>query len=233
MAVQIASNNTRLARKSNNSLSNSGFMQNFDLDWTKYVEFIDASNFKNINEDYVQQILKELDQLKGQIKLNVPIGKPYVLKIVQAPAQLDILRKKSLIVPKTVLFTPEFKYFAMLMLLTLLLSEDSVGTPGIGLSAIQVGVPWQIFWAYLDKLNKWELVINPIWEAHNNMQVTEKEGCLSLPGVEIAVPRVKAIKAKYINMFGAKNKVILKDLDARVFQHEFDHLQGKLIIDYK
>ena len=227
------SNTINLAAKSNSSLSHNSSIQSFDLDWTKYVEFIDASNFKNINEDYIQQILKEIEQLKGQIKLNIPVGKPYVLKIVQAPAHLDILRKKSLIVPKTVLFTPEFKYFAMLMLLTLLLSEDSVGTPGIGLSAIQVGVPWQIFWAYLDKLNKWELVINPIWEAHNNMQITEKEGCLSLPGVEIVVPRVKAIKAKYINMFGAKNKVILKDLDARVFQHEFDHLQGKLIIDYK
>ena len=206
----------------------------FDTSWTQYVKFLDASNYKELKEESAQQILQELQKLYKDVTVNVPDPtKPYIMEIVQFAKTPDVLRQQSILIPRDYLNSSNFKYFVLLMLLTLLLSEDAVGTPGVGLSAIQVGVPWQMFWAYLGKLDKWELVINPVFEPHENTMVTEKEGCLSIIGVTVPVPRLKSIKAKYINNFGIKNKLVLKGFDARVFQHEYDHLKGKLIVDYK
>jgi peptide deformylase len=63
--------------------------------------------------------------------------------------------------------------------------------------------------------------------------VTAEEGCLSLPGIWIMVPRAKEIAVTYLNEHGKKQERRLKEWDARVVQHEVDHLDGVLIVDYQ
>lgn len=95
---------------------------------------------------------------------------------------------------------------------------------GVGISAPQIGAPGRWFIAH-------ELVIDPIILWESELQVTQPEGCLSLPGVSVEVPRAYAIRVLYKNRFCT---VItkLEGMEARVFQHEMDHLNGILITDY-
>jgi peptide deformylase len=57
------------------------------------------------------------------------------------------------------------------------------------------------------------------------------EGCLSVPGIRALVPRYQTIKIDYQNTLGQPKQLILDDFPARVFQHEFDHLQGLVYLD--
>ena len=60
-----------------------------------------------------------------------------------------------------------------------------------------------------------------------------EEGCLSLPEISVNVPRPVAITLQYQDENGQPQERRLKDLDARVVQHEVDHLDGRLIVDYQ
>ena len=74
-------------------------------------------------------------------------------------------------------------------------------------------------------------MINPI--IIKNSEETEKdwEGCLSLPGIRGLVPRYKDIKVEYFTREGKKQTKTFKDFIARIFQHELDHLNGKVFTD--
>jgi len=100
---------------------------------------------------------------------------------------------------------------------------------GIGLAAPQVGINEQIF--VVDIGQGPFVVINPRITKRKGGEVLE-EGCLSLPGILVKIKRSKTISVQYMD---ENNQVIEKeftDLLARVFQHETDHLNGRLIIDY-
>ena len=66
-----------------------------------------------------------------------------------------------------------------------------------------------------------------------NSEETEKdwEGCLSLPGIRALVPRYKSLKVEFYTREGKKQTKIFKDFVARIFQHELDHLDGKVFTD--
>lgn len=100
---------------------------------------------------------------------------------------------------------------------------------GIGLAAPQVGVNRQIFVADIGEGPI--AVINPQIVKSSGAVVME-EGCLSLPGIHVNVKRARKILVKYVNEQGQKIEREFTELLARVFQHESDHLRGKLIIDY-
>ena len=74
-------------------------------------------------------------------------------------------------------------------------------------------------------------MINPI--IIKNSEETEKdwEGCLSLPGIRALVPRYKNIKVEFYTREGKKQTKTFKDFIARIFQHELDHLNGKVFTD--
>jgi peptide deformylase len=75
------------------------------------------------------------------------------------------------------------------------------------------------------------VMINPVFEALSNEKEKGWEGCLSIPGIRALVPRFKAINVQYTNEQG---RLIEQELDgfvARVFQHEADHLDGKVYLD--
>lgn len=66
--------------------------------------------------------------------------------------------------------------------------------------------------------------------SHGRDIEVKHEKCMSLPGKIVAAPRWRIITVEYINESGTLIKTTLKGLEARVFQHESDHLDGKLII---
>ncbi len=74
-------------------------------------------------------------------------------------------------------------------------------------------------------------MINPQIIAHSDEIVKDWEGCLSVPGVRGLVPRFKTIEVEYFDRNGNKCRQQLTDFVARIFQHEYDHLDGILFID--
>jgi len=108
--------------------------------------------------------------------------------------------------------------------------------PGVGLAANQVGVLKQIVTInFEDKENDKRsnyILFNPSIIDYSDDKVVMEEGCLSLPEQYADIERPKQIVLEYID---EKEKMIKKEIDgyeARILQHEIDHLSGKLFVDY-
>ncbi|MBM3325562.1 MAG: peptide deformylase [Calditrichaeota bacterium] len=107
-------------------------------------------------------------------------------------------------------------------------------THGIGLSAPQVGVSKQLLiidWDAIVKDESMKAYLNPEILELGGANVSKEEGCLSLPKIFAKVTRPDKVKVRYTTVEGEVVEETLKDLPARVLQHEFDHLQGVLLID--
>lgn len=83
-----------------------------------------------------------------------------------------------------------------------------------------------------DENFKTVIMINPIIMEHSEEKECESEWCLSVPGKKWEVERYKKIKLTYIDDKKSKKSLILEWVSARIVQHEIDHLDGKLFIDY-
>ena len=146
------------------------------------------------------------------------------MQIVHEPEK--ILRKKLKSVEK---ITPEIKALVSDM------REKMVEAHGVGLAANQIGRDLQIF--VIDKKLADE---NGVTDAYINPEITEfskdtgemEEGCLSIPEYWHQIKRAKKIKIKALDENGKKIKIKAWGLLARVFQHEVDHLDGKLFVDH-
>lgn len=75
------------------------------------------------------------------------------------------------------------------------------------------------------------IMLNPQLLSHDDEIVVDWEGCLSIPGLRGQVPRYRAIEISYITRDGKTIKQELTGFIARIFQHEFDHLGGKVYLD--
>lgn len=107
-----------------------------------------------------------------------------------------------------------------------------VEAKGVGLAANQVGKDLQIFVidAQLAKeQNVPDAYINPELTEFSRDKDVMEEGCLSLPGYWHEIRRSKKVHIKALDEHGAKIKLKARGFLARVFQHEYDHLQGMLI----
>ena len=103
---------------------------------------------------------------------------------------------------------------------------------GAGLAAPQVGISKQFFMIKRGLLPFGHTVaINPTWKPDGAEQVIVEEGCLSFPNLLLEVPRYSKILASYGDWRGRMYSVSLQGFAAQVFQHECDHLQGKLFVD--
>ncbi len=110
------------------------------------------------------------------------------------------------------------------------MSETMYMDDGVGLAAPQIGISERFF--MYDAGEKLNVVVNPeILERSLETEFGE-EGCLSIPDIFEKVPRALKIKVKYLNRQNHEEIRELEGYEARVFQHEFDHLNGKLFIDY-
>ncbi len=74
-------------------------------------------------------------------------------------------------------------------------------------------------------------MLNPRIMARSSEMVKDWEGCLSIPGIRGLVPRHRAIEVEYSDRNGNLHRQVLTDFVARIFQHEFDHLDGKVFLD--
>ena len=74
-------------------------------------------------------------------------------------------------------------------------------------------------------------MINPTFTPLSVIKVKDWEACLSIPGIRARVTRYKQIQVNYLDQQVSNIEIVLEDFVARVFQHEFDHLQGKVYLD--
>ncbi len=137
-----------------------------------------------------------------------------------------ILRQKSLVVEKV---DKDLQKLMDDML------ETMYAAPGIGLAAIQVGVPKRVI--VLDIARKDEAknpmyFINPeiIEKSQNNS--TYEEGCLSVPGQFAEIDRPDRCHLKFLDYYGKNQEIKAEGMLATCIQHEMDHLEGILFIDY-
>lgn len=113
--------------------------------------------------------------------------------------------------------------------------ETMHAAPGIGLSAVQVGVPKCLITVDVsrdDEDNAPLFLANPEIIEYSNEILTFSEGCLSLPDQFADLPRPEAIILDYLDYDGAQQQIQADGLLSRCIQHEMDHLLGRLFVDH-
>ena len=112
--------------------------------------------------------------------------------------------------------------------------ETMYNAPGIGLAAIQIGVPKRVIVMDISKGEEKKPLyfVNPeiIWSSKED--ATYEEGCLSVPGQFAEIDRPDKCHVKYLDYYGNKKELKAEGLLATCIQHEMDHLEGILFIDY-
>ena len=119
------------------------------------------------------------------------------------------------------------------------LMDDMLDTmydaPGIGLAAIQIGVPKRIIVMDIGRdENKKEprFFVNPVIKNKNEEKAKYEEGCLSVPDQFAEIERPSSCEVEYLDYEGKKQLLKAEGLLATCIQHEMDHLEGILFIDY-
>ncbi|MDC0395365.1 peptide deformylase [Candidatus Pelagibacter sp.] len=113
--------------------------------------------------------------------------------------------------------------------------ETMYAAPGIGLAAIQIGVPKRIIVMDISKdVNKKEPMyfVNPVIKNKNTEKAIYEEGCLSVPDQFAEIERPNTCEVEYLDYNGEKKVLKADGLLATCIQHEMDHLEGILFIDY-
>jgi peptide deformylase len=125
------------------------------------------------------------------------------------------------------------------------------GSQGVGLAAPQVGVPWQVF-VYEVAAPRQEskaaaeegeesgpptpvvplhILVNPMLTPQAGELIYDWEGCLSIPDLRGLVPRHPAVRVRALDRFGAPLDYLAEGFEARIIQHEHDHLNGVVFLD--
>jgi peptide deformylase len=113
------------------------------------------------------------------------------------------------------------------------MTETMYAAPGVGLAAPQVGVPLRLFVCDVSigrDPRGLIVMVNPTWVEREGMQL-EEEGCLSVPGFNATVVRPARAVLKGLDRHGEPQTIEARELLARAFQHEMDHLDGKVFLD--
>lgn len=109
----------------------------------------------------------------------------------------------------------------------------------VGLAAPQVGQSVQLFiirqkptsnYPHLEDTGP-QVIINPIIHSHSNEQEEDREWCLSIPDLRGKVPRRKRVEATYQNESWQRIEKRFNEFESRIFQHEYDHLQGIFFLE--
>jgi peptide deformylase len=108
---------------------------------------------------------------------------------------------------------------------------------GVGLAANQIGLNKQIFVVDISPVEGYEkykpiAMINPRIVSKSDETISMEEGCLSIPDLRAEVIRPKSIFVSFFDVNMKEHTIETDELFARVIQHEYDHLQGILFIDY-
>jgi peptide deformylase len=119
------------------------------------------------------------------------------------------------------------------------LTVTAAASNGVGIAAPQVSESYSLFIVASRPNARYPnaplmeptAMINPRIIAHSTERVKGWEGCLSIPGIRGLVPRYQAIEVEYITRDGQLHQQELTDFVARIFQHEYDHLDGIVFLD--
>ena len=113
--------------------------------------------------------------------------------------------------------------------------ETMYAAPGIGLAAIQIGVPKRIIVMDISRdenMKEPRYFINPVIKNRNIEKARYEEGCLSVPDQFAEIERPNTCEVEYLDYDGNKKLLKADGLLATCIQHEMDHLEGILFIDY-
>tara|TARA_B100000945_G_scaffold101497_1_gene79989 strand:- start:1342 stop:1866 length:525 start_codon:yes stop_codon:yes gene_type:complete len=113
--------------------------------------------------------------------------------------------------------------------------ETMYNANGIGLAAIQIGIPKRIIVMDISRNQEEKkpmYFVNPVIDNKDTENSTYEEGCLSVPDYFAEVDRPKKCRVKYLDYNGEKKTLVADGLLATCIQHEMDHLEGILFIDY-
>lgn len=110
---------------------------------------------------------------------------------------------------------------------------------GVGIAAPQLGYSWQVIIVASRPTPRYPqapemaplLMINPAFKVIDATVEKDYEGCLSIPGIRALVPRYREVAVDYLDLNGNPCRLDLQGFPARVFQHEYDHLVGKVFLD--
>ena len=113
--------------------------------------------------------------------------------------------------------------------------ETMYAAPGVGLAAVQVNVPRRLL--VIDAAEEGEerrplAMINPEILSFGDEKRLYEEGCLSIPDVHVEIERPSSLHVRYLDIEGRAQELSAQGLLATVIQHEIDHLEGRLIIDF-
>ncbi len=117
--------------------------------------------------------------------------------------------------------------------LVMLMRETMYDARGWGLSAVQIGVPAQVFIVHHPSESKLPLTfVNPVIMGVSDELTHWKEGCLSFKGAEETISRPKTVTVQHNDECGRSDIHTYTGWTARIILHEFDHLNGTLMIDH-
>jgi len=113
------------------------------------------------------------------------------------------------------------------------MTKTMIAEKGVGLAAPQIGLNQRLIVVSLfgGKERKYIPMINPEILELSDEVVVKEEGCLSLPEEFMDVERAKSVKIAFSDIKGREQTLLLNNMDARVVQHEIDHLDGVLFVD--
>ncbi|HNY50903.1 MAG TPA: peptide deformylase [Smithella sp.] len=153
----------------------------------------------------------------------------------QNPEDTSVLRKKSVELPTPL--DKEGREIIQTLIDSFMERDDAVG-----LAAPQIGINKRVIvfrikgsengQKKIKDINEIEVLVNPRITQERGEKVSAAEGCLSCPDVQVEVSRFPEIKVRALDAKGGKVNKKYLDFIARVIQHEIDHLDGKLIVDY-
>jgi len=143
------------------------------------------------------------------------------VKVIVTGESLPVLRAKA---AKVSSFGKEFKK------LVEDLRDTVTHAKGAGLAAPQIDVSKAVCIAKIGE--EFTVLANPRIFWKSDKTILGEEGCLSIPDIWLYVPRAVEIAVRYQDESGKEQERRLSDFDARVVQHEVDHLLGVLIVDY-
>ena len=142
-----------------------------------------------------------------------------------------VLRTPAAPVPPEVLASPAAQQLIDDMVETVLDAD------GVGLAAPQVGLAWQLFVYQADDDDDpaggipLRVVVNPMVEPLPGEQVFDWEGCLSIPDLRGLVPRHPSVRLRGVDRHGHLEERVVEGFEARIVQHEYDHLNCVLFLD--
>ena len=112
------------------------------------------------------------------------------------------------------------------------MAETMYQAPGIGLAATQVNISKRVMVIdHSDERNELQVFINPVIRSRRG-EIETEEGCLSVPGIVASVKRAEEITITALDLKGRINEYAASGILAICGQHELDHLDGKIFVDY-